>query len=61
MILMFTEFGESDNLNMAKSCNQLLYQFPMNVKTTVQFLYKMSLNIHSDGYGILKNVEIIGI
>lgn len=25
MILMFTEFGESDNLNMAKSCNQLLY------------------------------------
>lgn len=25
MILMFTEFGESDNLNIAKSCNQLLY------------------------------------
>lgn len=33
----------------------------MNVKTTEQFLYKMSLIIHSGGYGILKNVEIIGI
>lgn len=60
MILMFTEFGESNNLNITKSCNQL-YHFLRNVKATEQFLYKMSLNIHSGGYGILKNVEIIGI